>query len=35
MAIYESEHWALNRSGRRKIETAEISFLRRVSGYTG
>jgi hypothetical protein len=28
-----SENWALSRSERREIETAQMSFLRRVSGY--
>jgi hypothetical protein len=28
------ETWALNRSDKRKIETAEIRFLRHVAGYT-
>jgi hypothetical protein len=32
--MYGSEDWALNKSERRKIEIAEIRFLRRVSGHT-
>jgi hypothetical protein len=31
--MYRSENWALNRSERRKVVTAEIRFLKRVSGY--
>jgi hypothetical protein len=31
--LYGCENWALNRVDRRKIETAEIKFLRRVAGY--
>ena len=31
---YGSENWAMNRSDRRMIETAEMKFLRYVSGYT-
>ena len=34
LLTYSSENWALNRPGRRRIETAEIRFLRRVSGHT-
>ena len=34
LLTYGSENWALNRSGRRRIETAETRFLRRVSGHT-
>jgi hypothetical protein len=34
VAVYGSEDWTLNRSERRKIETAGMSFLRHVSGYT-
>ncbi|PSN38586.1 hypothetical protein C0J52_26011 [Blattella germanica] len=33
LLTYGSENWALNRSGRRRIE-AEMRFLRRVSGHT-
>jgi hypothetical protein len=32
--MYGSESWTLNRSERRKIESAKMRFLRRVSGYT-
>jgi hypothetical protein len=32
--LYGCENWALNRADRRKIETAEIKFLRRVAGFT-
>jgi hypothetical protein len=32
--LYDCENWALNRVDRRKIETAEMKFLRRVAGYT-
>jgi hypothetical protein len=32
--MYGNENWALNRSERRKVVTAEIRFLKRVSGYT-
>jgi hypothetical protein len=32
--FYFIENWALNRVDRRKIETAEMKFLRRVTGYT-
>jgi hypothetical protein len=31
--MYGSENWVLNRSEGRKIETADVPFLRRVSGY--
>ncbi|PSN31708.1 hypothetical protein C0J52_28469 [Blattella germanica] len=34
LLTYGSDNWALNRSGRRRIETAEMRFLRRVSGHT-
>lgn len=34
VAVYGSEDQTLNRSERRKIETAEMSFLRHISGYT-
>jgi hypothetical protein len=30
--LYGSENWALNGSERRKIEAAEMRFLRHVSG---
>jgi hypothetical protein len=32
--LYGCENWALNRVDRRKIETAEMKFLRRVAVYT-
>jgi hypothetical protein len=32
--LYGYEIWALNRSGKRKIETAEMRFLRHDAGYT-
>jgi hypothetical protein len=32
--LYGCENWALNRVDRRKIETAETKFLRRVVGFT-
>jgi hypothetical protein len=31
---YGSENWSLNRSDKRKIEAAEMRFLRLVTGYT-
>ena len=34
MLTYACEKWTLNRSDRRKIETAEMKFLRSVAGYT-
>lgn len=34
MLTYACENWTLNRSDRRKIETAEMKFLRSVAGYT-
>jgi hypothetical protein len=34
MLTYGSENWVLNRSESREIETAEMCFLRCVSGYT-
>jgi riboflavin synthase alpha subunit len=34
MLVYGGENWALNRSEKRKIERAEMRFLRRVSGHT-
>jgi hypothetical protein len=33
MLKYESKNWALKRSGRRKIETTEIRFLRHLWIY--
>jgi hypothetical protein len=32
--LYGCENWALSRVDRRKIGTAEMKFLRRVTGYT-
>jgi hypothetical protein len=32
--LYECETWVLNRSDKRKIETAEMRFLRLDAGYT-
>jgi hypothetical protein len=32
--LYGCENWALHRVDRRKIETAENKFLRRVARYT-
>ena len=32
--MYSSENWYLNRSDKRKIEAAEMRFLRSMSGYT-
>ena len=32
--MYVSENWSLNRSGKRKIEAAEMRFLRPTAGYT-
>jgi hypothetical protein len=32
--LYGCENWALNRVDRRKTQTAEMKFLRRVAGYT-
>lgn len=32
--MYGSENWALTRSERRRIEAAEMRFLRSVAGYT-
>jgi hypothetical protein len=34
MLLYGSENRAVSRSERRRIETPEMRFLRRVSGYT-
>ena len=30
----DSENWSLNRSDKRKIEAAEMRFLRLTAGYT-
>jgi hypothetical protein len=32
--LYGCETWALKRGDKRKIETAEMRFLRHVAGYT-
>ena len=32
--VYGCENWSLNRSDKRKIEAAEMSFLRPMAGYT-
>jgi hypothetical protein len=34
MLMYGSENLALNRSELRKTDTAEMRFLRHISGYT-
>jgi hypothetical protein len=31
---YASENWTINRSAKKKIESAEMKFLRSVTGYT-
>ena len=31
--MYGSENWSLNRSDKRKIEAAEMRFLRPMAGY--
>ena len=31
--MYGSEKWSLNRSDKRKIEAAEMRFLRPTAGY--
>ena len=32
--MYGNENWSLNRSDKRKIEAAEMRFLRPTAGYT-
>jgi hypothetical protein len=32
--MYGSENWSLNRSDKRKVEAAEMRFLRPMAGYT-
>ena len=32
--MYGSENWSLNQSHKRKIEDAEMRFLRPMAGYT-
>jgi hypothetical protein len=34
MLTYASENWTINRSDRKKIESAEMKFIRSVAGYT-
>jgi hypothetical protein len=34
MLSYASENWTINRSDKKKIESAEMKFLRLVAGYT-
>jgi hypothetical protein len=34
MLTYASENWTMNRSDKKKIESAEMNFLRSVAGYT-
>ena len=34
VVMYGSENWSLNRSDKRKIEAAEMRFLRPTAGYT-
>jgi hypothetical protein len=34
MLTYASENWTINRSDKKKIESAEIKFLRSGAGYT-
>jgi hypothetical protein len=34
MLTYASETWTINRSDKKKIESAEMIFLRSVAGYT-
>ena len=34
LLTYGSENWVLNRTAKRRIETAEMRFLRRIPGYT-
>ena len=31
--MYDSENWSVNRSDKRKIEAAEMRFLRPMAGY--
>ena len=32
--MYDSENWSLKRSDTKKIEAAEMRFLRSMAGYT-
>jgi hypothetical protein len=34
MLMYGSENWTMNRADRRRVEVAEMKFLRYVAGYT-
>jgi hypothetical protein len=34
MVTYASEDWAINRSDKRKVEAAEMRFLRLAAGCT-
>jgi hypothetical protein len=34
MLTYASGNWTINRSDKKKIESAEMKFLRSVAGYT-
>jgi hypothetical protein len=34
MLTYANENWTINRLDKNKIESAEMKFLRSVSGYT-
>jgi hypothetical protein len=34
MLTYESENWTVNRSDKKKIESAEMKFLRSAAGCT-
>jgi hypothetical protein len=34
MLTYVSENWKINRSDKKKIESAEMKFLSSVAGYT-
>jgi hypothetical protein len=34
MLTYASENWTISRSDKKKIESAEMKFLRSVAGYT-
>jgi hypothetical protein len=34
MLTYVSENWTINRSDKKKIESAEMKFLRSVAGYS-
>jgi hypothetical protein len=34
MLTYASDDWTINRSDKRKTESAEMRFLRPIAGYT-